>query len=189
MPCSAQTRRGLQWIVGAQLIYKILSAIKVPLADELVAVPCRLVLAVKQVLRIGRGRQKCHLAALLSFMLKLLLSCPEPTFGEILSPFEPGGEKRKEGVWRGQMLALKSMSNAFLFGTPVPPNGRQYIYSQRVLLYVQLQLPALSDKVSLKSTQLSATMAASGNDKKPNETMGNLFLPRNLYSRRINVGL
>ena len=134
MPCSAQTRRGLQWIVGAQLIYKILSAIKVPLVDELVAVPCRLVLAVKQVLRIGRGRQKCHLAALLSFMLKLLLSCPEPTFGEILSPFEPGGEKRKEGVWRGQMLALKSMSNAFLFGTPVPPNGRQYIYSQRGLL-------------------------------------------------------
>ena len=37
------------------------------------------------------------LPALLSFMPKLLLSlsCPEPTFGEILSPFEPGGDKRK----------------------------------------------------------------------------------------------
>ena len=40
----------------AQLIYKILSAIKVPLAEE----PCRLAVAVKQVLRIGRGRQKCR---------------------------------------------------------------------------------------------------------------------------------
>ena len=67
--------------------------------------------------------------------------------------------------------------------------GSTFTVREVYYVYVQLQLPALSDKVSLKSTQLSATMAASGNDKKPNETMGNLFLPRNLYSRRINVGL
>ena len=94
------SRRGLQWsgeIVGAQLIYKILSAIKVPLAEEMVAVRCRLVLAVKQVLRIGRAQQKCHLAAILSFMPQVLLSCPKPTFGELLSPFKPG-EKRKDGL-------------------------------------------------------------------------------------------
>ena len=51
----------------AQLIYKILSAIKVPLAEE----PCRLVGAVKQVLRSTAQWAKVspgNLAALLSFM-------------------------------------------------------------------------------------------------------------------------
>ena len=115
------------------------------------AVPCRLVLAVKQVLRIGRGQQKCHLADLLSFMPKLLLSLSlvQSRHLEKYCHHLSQGQTKEKGVEERMYVSLKINEQGVpIWHTQVQLNGRQYIYSHRVLLCVQLH--ALSDRFAIE---------------------------------------
>ena len=105
-------------------------------------------MAVKQVFRIGRGDQKCHLLLLLADLLIYASLLSRPDIWRNIVAIWAEGEGERKGRRRGHILASKSMSKAFLFGTSVQLNRMQYVYRHRGPPCMQSD--ALSDKFAVE---------------------------------------